>query len=362
MAMRTRLGLLYGGRSAEHEVSIVSARAIFGAVDRSRYEVSLIRIGRDGFWTLAGEPGIQHWPADGAAGRRVILLPHGSGRAALLSTEDARGEVLAELDVVFPVLHGPNGEDGTVQGLLQASGIAYVGAGVLGSAVGMDKDVMKRLLRQAGLPTAPALVLHKGEVAADVYGKCVEMLGCPLFLKPANTGSSVGISKVENRRDFERALALAFSYDHKVVVEAFIDGREIECAILGTRSPRISVPGEIVTTHEFYSYQAKYLDEAATSLLIPADIPHEVTARMNDLARRAYQALCCAGMARMDFFLDSADGLWINEINTIPGFTRHSMFPLLWAHSGVSFGELVDLLVSDAQDRHRQTAALRHSR
>ena len=359
MTVRTQIGLLFGGQSAEHEVSVVSARAIYAATDKARYDVSLIRIGKDGSWALLQPAADGGWPADDA-GRSVILVPQRS-KAALVAAA-AQGETLVTLDVVFPALHGPNGEDGTVQGLLQMYGIAYVGAGVLGSAIGMDKDVMKRLLLQAGLPTAQGLVVRKGETAADTYDLCIEALGLPLFVKPANTGSSVGISKVTGRDCFEAALALAFKYDHKVVVEEFIEGREIECAVVGTNNPRVSVPGEIVTTHEFYSYQAKYQDEAATSLLIPADISYATASRLEALAIRAYQALCCAGMARVDFFLDAAERLWINEINTIPGFTGHSMFPLLWAHSGVSFTDLVDELVSDALERHRQDAVLKRNR
>ena len=337
----------------------MSARAIYAATDKTRYDVSLIRIERDGTWTLLQPAADGGWPA-GGAGRAIFLVPQ-RGKAALVAAA-SQGETLITLDVVFPVLHGPNGEDGTVQGLLQTYGIAYVGAGVLGSAIGMDKDVMKRLLLQAGLPTAQGLVVRKGQSAADAYDLCKEALGRPLFVKPANTGSSIGISKVTGREGFEAALALAFKYDHKVVVEEFISGREIECAVVGTSNPRVSVPGEIVTTHEFYSYQAKYQDEAATSLMIPADISYDTASRLKVLAVRAYRALCCAGMARVDFFLDAAERLWINEINTIPGFTRHSMFPLLWAHSGLSFTGLVDELVSDALERHRLDAALRRNR
>ena len=220
----------------------------------------------------------------------------------------------------------------------------------------------KRLLLQAGLPAAKGLVLHKGAVADDAYDQCTQALGSPLFLKPANTGSSVGISKVTRRESFLAALDRAFAYDNKVVVEEFIDGREIECAVIGGDPPRVSVAGEIVTTHEFYSYQAKYEDESATSLIIPADISAAADARIRELAIRGYRVLCCTGMARMDFFLDKAGALWINEINTIPGFTRQSMFPLLWAHSGLSFPDLIDVLITDALERHRQAVRLRRNR
>jgi len=359
MATKIRIGLLFGGQSAEHEVSIASARAIYGAIDPGRYEAFLVCIGRDGVWRLLeARPG-GDWPADtkGAS----VLLARADESVVLIFDQPPYGHACT-LDVVFPILHGPNGEDGTVQGLLQTYGVAYVGASVLGSAIGMDKDLMKRLLLQAGLPTAKGLVLNKSDRASDAYERCVETLGRPLFLKPANTGSSVGISKVSNRSDFEAALDLAFAFDRKVVVEEFIDGREIECGVLGSANPRISTIGEITTTHEFYSYQAKYQDEAATSLIIPADIPEEVADRLKALALQAYKALCCEGMARMDFFLGNEEELWINEINTIPGFTRHSMYPLLWAHSGVSFPQLVEVLVSDGLNRHQQRIALRRNR
>ena len=358
--MRTRLGLLFGGQSAEHEVSVVSARAVHAAADRDKYDLLLVRIERSGTWTLLSDAASGSWPG-GAVGRPVFPAPQRDGGVTLLAAAP-QGEVLARLDVVFPVLHGPNGEDGTVQGLLQANGVAYVGAGVLGSAIGMDKDVMKRLLLQAGLPTARARVLQEHEITADTYDRCVEALGSPLFVKPVNTGSSVGISKVVHREGFEAALTCAFAYDHKVIVEEFVDGREIECGVLGTRDPRVSVAGEIVTTHDFYSYQAKYQDQAATSLVIPASISQQAELKMKSLAVRAYRALCCAGMARVDFFMDAAERFWINEINTIPGFTRHSMFPLLWAQSGLSFSRLVDCLVDDALERHQQTAALKRIR
>ncbi len=351
--------MLFGGQSAEHEVSIASARAIYRAIDKALYDVTLIRITQNGAWMLHNLPPGGTW-SESDAGRQVRLVP-GAGRGALI-TATPPYEAACMFDVAFPVLHGSNGEDGAVQGLLQMYGIAFVGAGVLGSAIGMDKDVMKRLLLQAGLPAAKGLVLHKGAVADDAYDQCTQALGSPLFLKPANTGSSVGISKVTRRESFLAALDRAFAYDNKVVVEEFIDGREIECAVIGGDPPRVSVAGEIVTTHEFYSYQAKYEDESATSLIIPADISAAADARIRELAIRGYRVLCCTGMARMDFFLDKAGALWINEINTIPGFTRQSMFPLLWAHSGLSFPDLIDVLITDALERHRQAVRLRRNR
>ena len=288
-----------------------------------------------------------------------MFLVNREGRGALLSAAPAHGH-LATVDVIFPVLHGPNGEDGTVQGLLHACGVPYVGARVMGSAIGMDKDVTKRLLLQAGLPTARCMVVHLAEHTAATFDACAKELGLPLFVKPANTGSSVGISKAHTQREFEAALEKAFRYDYKVVVEEFIDGREIECAVIGTQDPEVTVCGEITTTHEFYSYQAKYEDEAATSLTIPADIPPEIASQIRSLALKAYRVLCCSGMARIDFFLDTHGAARINEVNTIPGFTRHSMFPLLWAKSGLPFPALVEALIDDALIQHERESGLDH--
>ena len=357
--MRIRLGLLFGGQSAEHEVSLVSARAVFDALDPSRYAVTLIRIEQDGTWTrLEHTPGGQ-W-STGETGIPVFLMPQPGHTAAVVSTQD--GTVLSSLDVVFPVLHGPNGEDGSIQGLIQVCGVACVGAGVLGSSLGMDKDLMKRLLEHAGLPTARGLVIRRSDSPLRSFRECVEILGTPMFLKPANTGSSVGISKVSDRDQFDSALSLALDYDHKVIVEEFIDGREIECAVVGSAPPRASTLGEIVTQHDFYSYQAKYQDENATSLIIPAPLTSEATESIQALAIQAYQVLGCAGMARVDFFMGAAEKVWINEINTIPGFTPHSMYPLLWRHSGLSTQNLIDTLVDDALERFQQNAALKRNR
>jgi D-alanine-D-alanine ligase len=255
------------------------------------------------------------------------------------------------LDVVFPVLHGPFGEDGTVQGLLKLANIAFVGAGVLGSAVGMDKDVMKRLLRDAGIPIARFIVVngHSSEKISFDYAR--EQLGLPVFVKPANLGSSVGIHKVKNREEFEQAVDDAFNYDNKILIEECIHGREIECSVLGNANAIASVPGEILPRHEFYSYEAKYLDENGAVLEVPAKLTPAISERIRELAIKVFSVLCCEGMARVDFFLRDGEDLIVNEINTIPGFTRISMYPKLWEASGISYSELIGRLIQLAIER-----------
>ena len=343
----------------EHEVSIESAKSVYGAIDQNRYEVSLICIGHDGNWSLLTPDAEGGWPVKTSG--TGVFLSRLDGCATLVSSQ-APYQTVGVLDVIFPILHGPNGEDGTIQGLLQSNDVAYVGCGVLGSAIGMDKDLMKRLLVQADLPTAKAVVIRSSESQADWFDRCREALGLPLFIKPANTGSSVGISKVWDRLEFSQALNIAFQYDYKVVVEEFIEGREIECGVLGTADPRVSAIGEITTTHEFYSYEAKYHDEEATSLIIPANISEGVAERIQQVALEAFKVLECEVMARMDFFVGEKGEVWFNEVNTIPGFTRLSMYPLLWEHSGVTFRELVETLVSNSLERHQQNRALKRSR
>jgi len=286
----------------------------------------------------------------------MSLKPNGQ----LFSVEHP--EDSTEIDVIFPVLHGTNGEDGTMQGLLQLYGIPYVGAGILGSSVCMDKDVSKRLLREAGISVPNFRVLHKGSGNFPSYDFLAHTLGNTLFVKPANTGSSVGISQVKSIAEYQAAVEQAFKYDDKVLVEEAISGREIECAVLGRNPARVSACGEIITTHTFYSYQAKYKDESSTNLVIPASLPEHVTARIQDLTRKVCRILECQGMARVDFFLEKDNQILVNEVNTIPGFTSMSMYPLLWEQSGISFSELIDALIQDAfvsHERHSQVTLSR---
>jgi D-alanine-D-alanine ligase len=353
---KIRVGVVFGGRSAEHEVSLQSARNVLEALDREKYEPFLIGIDRDGRWRLdeqtrllfdAARP-LPNLVADGP--REVALVARGEGSRLL----DLSGNTeLGKLDVIFPVLHGPYGEDGSVQGLCRLANIPCVGAGILGSAVGMDKDVMKRLLRDAGVPNARfLLVLRGGETPG--FKEVAARLGTPVFVKPANLGSSVGISRAGTAEEFAAALTKAFRYDRKLVVEENIVGREIECSVLGNEDPVASVPGEIVTGggHDFYDYDAKYLDEKGAELHVPAALDAQTTERVRSLAVKTYTVLCCEGMARVDMFLRAAGEVLVNEINTIPGFTRISMYPKLWEASGIPPRQLVDRLIQLALERH----------
>jgi D-alanine-D-alanine ligase len=355
MREKLRLGIVFGGRSAEHEVSLQSARNILEALDRGKYEVVLLGIDREGRWHLdetalpllgGGRP-LPNLSV--AGGREVALAPRGtSSHLVELSTHRSLGT----LDVVFPVLHGPYGEDGSVQGLCKLANLPCVGAGILGSAVGMDKDVMKRLLRDAGIPIAGFRVLTRG-AERPAFAALSAQLGPTLFVKPANLGSSVGISKVRTAGELGKALELAFRFDTKVVVEQCITGREIECAVLGNEAPAASVPGEILPTHDFYDYEAKYIDEHGAGLEIPARLDEAKSAEVRALAARAYTVLCCDGMARVDMFLEPGGRILVNEINTIPGFTRISMYPKLWEATGIPYGELIDRLIGLAMEKFR---------
>ncbi|MDH3734431.1 MAG: D-alanine--D-alanine ligase [Gemmatimonadota bacterium] len=356
---RPRVAVLFGGESPEHEVSLQSAKNVIEAVDRDRWEVALIGIDRRGRWHSADASTFLLDGSDprrirlGAGDRDVVLVPGAQSEIVALEAREA----LPAVDVVFPVLHGPLGEDGTVQGLLRLAHIPFVGPGVLGSAVGMDKDVAKRLLRDAGIAVAPFITIHR-RAEAPSWEEASAELGCPVFVKPANMGSSVGVSRAGTAVDYAAALDTAFSYDSKVLLEQTIEGREIECAVIGNEEPAASVPGEIVPRHDFYSYEAKYLDDGGADLVIPADLDEETTRRVRDLSVRTFRALCCEGMARVDFFLTKDGELVVNEINTIPGFTRISMYPKLWAASGVSYAELIDRLLELALERADREASL----
>ena len=346
--------LVYGGQSAEHEVSLVSAHSILDAIDLSIYTVTLVRINRDGEWIrIASGKDVDPSKIDlQASGESVFLKPNRK-----LASVERHGDTV-DVDVVFPILHGTNGEDGAIQGLLQMYGIPCVGTGILGSSACMDKDVSKRLLRDAGIAVPNFKVIYNRGGNLPSYDFLSHTLGEVLFVKPANTGSSVGISRVASLAEYNAAVELAFKYDDKILIEEAITGREIECAVLGRHPVRVSVCGEIVTTHSFYSYQAKYKDESATDLIIPASLPERVMSHIQDLASEVCQVLECHGMARVDFFLDTNDRVLVNEVNTIPGFTSVSMYPLLWKHSGVSFSELVDALIQDALAAHERRSQL----
>jgi D-alanine-D-alanine ligase len=365
---RIRLALLYGGRSAEHPVSVVSARSVIEALDPDRFEVVPIGITRDGAWMLPARPPLELTAPEGGlpeveeAGTAVALRPE--RRAAAVAPLAAGGARTPDLpldavDVVFPLLHGPYGEDGTVQGLFELADLPYVGSGVLASALAMDKAMAKVVLAAAGIEQAPWLVVQEGEWRAGpdaVYARVGGQLAYPVFTKPSRLGSSIGITKVKAPEALADGLEAAFAHDAKVVVEQGLTARELECGVLGNQAPEASVVGEILPGHEFYDFEAKYLDDAA-KLVIPAPIPDGVAERVRELALRAFQALDCAGLARVDFFYEEVSGrVLVNEVNTIPGFTPRSMFPMLWAASGVGYSELVARLVELAVNRHAANA------
>jgi D-alanine-D-alanine ligase len=358
---KIRAGIVFGGQSAEHEISILSARHVLAALDRSRFEPVLIGIDKAGRWLIQDA---QQLLAGGADPRqlRIEAGPQVPLPAPLAAAAPAPA---SRIDVIFPVLHGTLGEDGAMQGLFEVAGIPYVGAGVLGSAIGMDKDVMKRLLRDAAIPVAPFRTVRRERFEADPQRVCAELavLGLPLFTKPANAGSSVGIRKVSEVSQLEDALRHAFQFDAKALAEAAVSGRELELAVLGGNPATVSVAGEVIVEHAdgFYSYEAKYIDEHGARLELPAQITAEALARAQTLALRAFDVLECDGMARVDLFLKADGSLLVNEINTIPGFTAISMYPKLWALSGVAPTELVTRLIDLALERSRQRAALRRS-
>ncbi|MEX1177695.1 MAG: D-alanine--D-alanine ligase family protein [Nitriliruptor sp.] len=350
-----RVLLLFGGRSSEHDVSCLSARSVLAAIDRDRYEVLAVGITRDGRWTLTeGEivtPPGRPLPEVDDTGPTVALVG-GRGGPTLVQLDEEAGtsEVVSSVDVAFPVLHGPYGEDGTVQGLLATVGVPFVGADVTGSSIGVDKAAMKAAFAAAGLPQGDYGTVHRARWAADpdvVAGELEAELDYPWFVKPARQGSSIGISKVSARAELAEALEEAFGYDIVAVVERGFDApREIEVGVLGVGELEVTAPGEIRPSHEFYDFEAKYLDDS--ELVIPAEVGAEMADRIDDMARRAYRAIGCRGMARVDFFLvDDGDGerLLVNEINTIPGFTPNSMFPRLWDAEGLSYSALVDRLL-----------------
>ena len=356
--MRTRVVVLFGGRSAEHEISCISARSVMDALDPERYEVVPIGVTKAGRWELLreGPPALPAsrdapLPEVAPATGPEVALDQEPGARALVGQDGSR----TQIDVVFPVMHGPFGEDGSIQGLLEMAGVPYVGAGVLGSAVGMDKAVQKVLFAAAGIPVVEHEVVHEREWQDDPGGveARAERLGYPRFAKPAGLGSSVGITKVHGRHELRPALEEAFRFGRKALLERAVEGaREIECAVLGNDDPVASVAGEIVPTgHEFYSYEAKYLDETGSELLIPAPVPPATVDEVRRLAVAAFRAIDGAGMARVDFFL-AGERLFVNEVNTIPGFTSISMYPKLWEASGLSYPDLVDRLIELAIERH----------
>ena len=358
--------LLYGGRSGEHEVSLISAASILDHLDRSAYRPLLVGVTKKGEWILQKEAS---YTVPGTAmaglplaetGRKVYVLP-GKG----LAVENSSGGVEGlACDIVFPILHGTFGEDGTVQGLLECAGLPYVGAGVLGSAIGMDKQITKELLMREGITVVDSILVHSADRAnpgflAALARKIEARLDWPCFVKPACSGSSVGTSKVNDSQELETALFKAFLYDEKALVEKFVSGLEIECAVLGNDRPRAFAPGEVIPSHEFYDYEAKYADPNGAIFRVPAPLFAEQTEAIHALALRAYKTLCLSGMARVDFFVDKTTGdIAINEVNTIPGFTSISMYPMLCREGGVPYPELIDSLIDLAFERFERRSEL----
>ncbi|MDP6977467.1 MAG: D-alanine--D-alanine ligase family protein [Myxococcota bacterium] len=370
---KLRIGLLYGGRSVEHEVSITSATSILEALDSKRYDITLIGVDQEGRWhsgpgdrdpgrLLEGAAATAITERAGEDSSTEVLLPAAPVGDTLVPADSSAALSAAELDVIFPIIHGRGGEDGALQGLLELAGVAYVGSGVLSSAMQMDKDVAKRLLAAAGLPVVPWLTF-KGhdllpERIPDTAARGIAELGAPLYVKPANSGSSVGIHRVENRDDLVEAIRDSSRYDSKVLLEQSVDAREIEVAVLGNDSPQASLPGEIRPRSAFYDYEAKYQDDA-TELIVPAEISQEQSDQVRELAVRAFRTLDGAGLARVDFLLARDGGaLYINELNSLPGFTSVSMYPRLWEATGLPYSELLDRLIELALERHEQREAL----
>jgi len=361
-----RVGVLYGGRSGEHDVSRCSAASVISYLDKTKYNVTAIGIDHDGRWHVQDSPEIVEDKNFGS-----VLSLNNTGdwfvnhyeREGKLYLYNAKSNKEICVDVIFPVVHGTFCEDGTLQGLLELAMVPYVGADVIGSAIGMDKDVAKRLLRDAGIPVVDWIKILKGQwdlTKKSLINEITDKIGFPCFIKPCNAGSSVGISKVKNFEFLEKAIDDAFQWDNKILIEKGINAREIEFSVIGNDFPESSTPGEIRPRHEFYSYEAKYIDSNGAELLIPADIDLELTETMKQAAVAGFSALCCTGMARVDFFLDrESNHFYLNEINTLPGFTNISMYPKLWEKSGVDYSSLLEKLIGLALERRKNKNRLR---
>lgn len=376
---KKRIALVFGGKSGEHEVSIVSALSIYKALDKSKYDIVMVGIDKTGRWLLPDQSRLLAESENprlimlNEVKQTVSLLPFPAERALIgvqnggaLVPSMTSGPDLGRIDVVLPVLHGTFGEDGTMQGLLELANIPYVGSGVLGSSLCMDKDAAKRLLRDAGLPVVPFLTVRKSDYArhaADILALAEKEFGYPYFVKPANMGSSVGVNKVKSAGEAKSKFEDALQYDAKVLVEKAVNARELECSVLGNHDPQSSIIGEIIPHQEFYTYDAKYIDENGAELAIPAkNLPDDVSSRIQKYAVAAFKTLECAGLARVDFFLDRDSGeIFVNELNTIPGFTSISMYPKLWAASGLPYPQLLDRLIELAIERHSEKNALKTS-
>jgi len=346
--------IICGGQSAEHEVSLQSTKNVISAVNTDKYNIVLVGIDKGGKWnrykpdTFLSNPDNPKEIALNNPGEQVALISE--NKQGYLVTANKKGEKI-KIDIAFPVLHGSYGEDGAIQGLMKMSNISFIGCDILGSAVCMDKEITKQLLQASGIPVARALVYRLKEKEIIDFDTVSKKIGLPLFVKPANLGSSVGITKVKNREEFYKAIEEAFSYDIKIMIEEFVKGREIECAVLGNENPKASVPGEIIPKKDFYSYSAKYVDKEGADLKAPAELDESIVKNVQKLAVKSFKALCCKGMARVDFFLTDKGQLLVNELNTIPGFTQISMYPRLWELSGIFYPELIEQLIELAIEK-----------
>jgi len=355
---KIKIALIFGGKSVEHEVSLQSARNVLRAINNQKYKVLPIGIDKNGRWfsfsareVLSGKPLFFQKNA-------VSVVPYTREKNFFLLKN---GKVSEKIDAVFPLIHGPFGEDGTLQGLLKLFNVPFVGADVIGSAIGMDKDVSKRLLKEAGVSVARFLVYRSNQKNNISFEEIKKTFPSPFFIKPASLGSSVGVSKVRSKKEFISAFKSALTYDKKILVEECVSGREIECAVLGNEKPIASLPGEIIPSHDFYSYNAKYIDKNGAKLIIPAKLPKSMIKKIQALAIKTFETLCCEGMGRVDFFIDKDNRIFVNEINTIPGFTSISMYPKLWEHDGIVYSKLIDALIKLAFDRFDKEKKLKTS-
>ncbi len=353
--MKKKVALVFGGRSAEHEISVRSIKNVYEALDKNLFDAHLIGISKEGSWYHIGSAeSLKKMTAltDSTLPRdaQATSLICQKGRPSLHLLEK---NVSIEVDIAFPVLHGTFGEDGTIQGLFKMMNLPFVGTGVMGSAMGMDKEIMKRLLTYAGIPNANYLVLHKNKKIS--FSDIKKKLGLPFFIKPASSGSSVGVHKIKSEEDFEPKIKDAFLYDEKVLAEEFIQGREIEISVLGHNdAPQASLPGEIILHHEFYSYEAKYLDAKGATPQVPADLTNDEIRRIQELGRKTFELLCCDGFTRVDFFLKKTGEVYVNEINTLPGFTSISMYPKMWEASGLPYSKLITQLIGLGFEKHQR--------
>ncbi|WP_430788881.1 D-alanine--D-alanine ligase [Virgibacillus flavescens] len=359
---KIKVGIIFGGKSAEHEVSLQSAKNIVDAIDKEKYEVVLVGIDKQGKWHINDQTSY----LINEENPKLIQLNKSNENVAIVPGETNHQLInvskemnIDQLDVIFPIVHGTLGEDGSMQGMLRIANLPFVGTSVLGSAVCMDKDIAKRLLKEAGINVAKGLAFSRAKKNNINFEDAKNKLGVPMFIKPANQGSSVGVSRVSTKEEFDKAIQAAFDYDHKVIIEENIVGREIEVAVLGNDNPQASVPGEILPQTDFYSYESKYIDESGAKLAIPAELSDEMVEKMQTAAVHVFQTLECEGLARVDFFLKENGEIYVNEVNTLPGFTRISMYPKLWEISGISYPKLINKLVELAMERHELNGMLK---